>query len=268
MLVSRNLEKLNATAKEIQLIGNETGREVKTRVIVLDFVAAGSQRASTYERVFDSQLSDIDVSILVNNAGYAHTGPFTEISDDDVHKQLTCNTYPVALLTQQVIKSFEHRWKTVRKRSLLVSTSSIAALIPIPFAATYSATKHFVDFLTWALGEELAPHYVDVCAWNAATVKTKMTNYSKSRFAVTPETYARQAFSKCTSGAHAGAHVHDIIITSIKNLLDVLPLPFILGVVGGNAKKAGDRVKSREEAKKRGSPTDEMQGAPKYTRLD
>lgn len=61
--------------------------------------AEGSQRSEVYEKIFTENLSDIDISILVNNAGYAHVGPFCEISDEDVHKQLTCNTYPMALLT-------------------------------------------------------------------------------------------------------------------------------------------------------------------------
>ena len=42
MLVSRDLGKLNATAKELQQIGDKTGQEVKTRVVVLDMTAAGS----------------------------------------------------------------------------------------------------------------------------------------------------------------------------------------------------------------------------------
>lgn len=59
----------------------------------------GNQRAEVYERIFIENLSDIDISILINNAGYAHTCDFSEANDDDIHKQLTCNTYPVVLLT-------------------------------------------------------------------------------------------------------------------------------------------------------------------------
>lgn len=61
--------------------------------------APGQQRADVYEQIFNEKLSDIDISILVNNAGYAHVGGFLDVDDSDIHKQLTCNTYPVALLT-------------------------------------------------------------------------------------------------------------------------------------------------------------------------
>lgn len=42
VLVSRNLEKLNVVAKELQEIGKLSKKEVKTRVIVLDMTAPGS----------------------------------------------------------------------------------------------------------------------------------------------------------------------------------------------------------------------------------
>ena len=84
--MSRNLEKLNATAKEMQQIGDRIGKEVKTRVVALDMTASGSQRSEIYEKIYNDNLSDIDISVLINNAGYAHAGNFIEMNDADVHK--------------------------------------------------------------------------------------------------------------------------------------------------------------------------------------
>ena len=61
--------------------------------------ASGQQKAEVYEAIFEKNLSDIDISILVNNAGYAHFEAFLDSDDQEIHNQLTCNTYPVALLT-------------------------------------------------------------------------------------------------------------------------------------------------------------------------
>jgi len=36
--------------------------------------------------MFIEKLSDIDISILVNNAGYAHVGSFLEVDDSEIHK--------------------------------------------------------------------------------------------------------------------------------------------------------------------------------------
>ena len=55
-------------------------------MVVLDLTAPGNQRAEVYEKIFAKNLSDIDISVLINNAGYAHAGAFCEISDADVHK--------------------------------------------------------------------------------------------------------------------------------------------------------------------------------------
>lgn len=127
----------------------------------------------------------------------------------------------------------------------MASTSSIAGSIPIPFAATYSAGKHYVDFMMWALREELGQHGVDVCSWQAATVSTKMTNYSRGPLAVTPASYARQSLQKCTSVAHSGAFSHDLIYAFLRGLCDILPENVLLAVAGNGGRKAGQRVKER-----------------------
>ena len=99
--------------------------------------------------------------------------------------------------------------------------------------------------MTWALREELASYRVDVCCWQAATVSTKMTNYSKGCMTVTPQAYASEALSKCTSGSHSGAFRHEVLKTLLLNVIDVLPINFLTKRF--NAKKAADRVKAREE---------------------
>ena len=87
---------------------------------------AESIKASVYEKIFKEHLSDIDISVLINNAGIGRPGGFEDASDADVHDQLACNTYPVVLLTQQVIKSYKQRYQKFGMRSLLISTASAA----------------------------------------------------------------------------------------------------------------------------------------------
>ena len=72
-------------------------------------------------------------------------GQFVEIDDQRVHDLITTNTFSMIGLTQQIIKSFKSRYLKFGKRSLLCSTSSIAALLPIPNAQIYSGSKLFVD---------------------------------------------------------------------------------------------------------------------------
>ena len=50
----------------------------------------------------------------------------------------------------------------------------MASLAPIPGIGLYSATKIFTDYLTWGLIYELEKYKVDVTAWRAAGVRTKI----------------------------------------------------------------------------------------------
>lgn len=138
---------------------------------------------------------------------------------------VTCNTYGAVLLTRQVIAGMAKRNKEKEKRSLIVFTSAMAAVVPIPGIAVYSATKILNDFLAWGLQAELADKNIDVCGWRAAGVSTNMTKNEKtSLFTVTPEHYVKCGFSKVTSGVHSGYFVHEIMHTIVQNMKDVLPL--------------------------------------------
>ena len=55
-------------------------------MITLDLTAPQNLNAEVYEKIYKENLSDIDISVLLNNAGYAHVGQFDDISDEDVHK--------------------------------------------------------------------------------------------------------------------------------------------------------------------------------------
>jgi short-subunit dehydrogenase len=135
-------------------------------------------------------------------------------------------------------------------RSLLCSTASIAGHYPIPFAATYSASKRFVDQFSWAMMAELSAIGVDVCTWQTATVSTKMTSYARGFLAATPDAYASSALSRCTSGANAGILKHDLILNLIEFIADVIPLTVLMNFVARFSKKSADKVKARTEAKK------------------
>lgn len=60
--------------------------------------------------MYDEKLADLDVSILCNNVGAASIGDFVKMKPEDVHQMLSCNLYPVTLLTKNVIKGFKKRY--------------------------------------------------------------------------------------------------------------------------------------------------------------
>lgn len=137
---------------------------------------------------------------------------------------VTCNTYGAVLLTRQVITGMSKRNKEKKKRSLVVFTSGLAAIAPIPNGAVLSATKILNDFLAWGLEYELAEHSIDVMSWRAAGVSTKMNGYEKPNLlTVMPEHYVACGFSKVTSGVHSGYFGHELLHVFFTNLKDIFP---------------------------------------------
>jgi 17beta-estradiol 17-dehydrogenase / very-long-chain 3-oxoacyl-CoA reductase len=94
VLISRNIDKLNATAKEVQAKGKASGfNDIQTRVLVFDFCDDTSLEA--YNELY-KKISNLDISVLVNNVGIALP---TERSPQQVYREIAANCYPVVLLT-------------------------------------------------------------------------------------------------------------------------------------------------------------------------
>jgi 17beta-estradiol 17-dehydrogenase / very-long-chain 3-oxoacyl-CoA reductase len=130
-LISRTLDKLNATAKECQALG------VQTRVIQFDFCADSSLEG--YEAIA-RKIGELDVGVLVNNIGIGIPKPWDTVA---AHDLIVGNCYPITLLTQVMLPQMEERFTKKGKQSVIINLSSLTALTPLPYTAMYSATKEY-----------------------------------------------------------------------------------------------------------------------------
>jgi len=89
VLVSRSIDKLNATAKDLR----EKSPGVQTRTLVFDFTEDTSIAAY---QALAKKINDIDIGVLVNNVGVAV--PFLN-TPESTYKEIACNCYPIVLLT-------------------------------------------------------------------------------------------------------------------------------------------------------------------------
>ena len=80
--------------------------------------------------------------------------------------------------------------------SLIIQTSSMTALVPTPFAAIFSATKIFGDFMALGLQYELSRYKVDICTWRMGEI-ARDPKEQASLIKPTPEEYVQAAMSKC-----------------------------------------------------------------------
>ncbi len=147
VMVGRDLLRLEGAALTLQ----EFGRQV--RVHVCDLSLPGSAYALhswTKEQGFD-------VGLLVNNAGVGESGELVANGPESTTRMVQLNVGSVVDLTRLYGADMVRA-----RRGAILNVGSIAGIIPLPYFATYGATKAFVNTFTQAVGEELRPLGVKV----------------------------------------------------------------------------------------------------------
>lgn len=93
---------------------------------------------------------DLEVSILINNAGFGYWGKFDEMDPAMQVEMLNLNITGLSHLTRLFINDM------IRNGfGKVLNVSSIASFTPTPFCSTYSASKTYVKYFSLALDYEL-----------------------------------------------------------------------------------------------------------------
>jgi short-subunit dehydrogenase len=186
VLVARRRELLDELAKELaQKYG------VGTRVLALDLA---DDQASA---VIAQQTSDIDVGLLAAIAGFGTSGSFVECSVESELNMIDVNCRSVIELSHQFTPRF-----IARKRGGLILMSSLVAFQGVPRAATYAATKAFIQTFAEGLRLELATLGVHVVVSAPGPVLSGFGARADMRMsaAAKPETVARQTIAALGRG--------------------------------------------------------------------
>jgi short-subunit dehydrogenase len=91
------------------------------------------------------------IDLLVNNAGFGTVGGFTEATLRSQTDMVRCNVLAVVALSHAALEPMR-----ARGDGAVLNVASTAGYQPMPWTATYGATKSFVTNFTQALAEELA----------------------------------------------------------------------------------------------------------------
>jgi NAD(P)-dependent dehydrogenase (short-subunit alcohol dehydrogenase family) len=97
------------------------------------------------------------VDVLVNNAGMGMHGAIEDTSDSQTKDLFETNFFGPLRVTRAVLPAMRAQGSGV-----IVNMSSLAAVIPPPFAGMYSATKCALEAVSQAMHFELAPFGVRV----------------------------------------------------------------------------------------------------------
>ncbi|HEX2088432.1 MAG TPA: SDR family oxidoreductase [Actinomycetota bacterium] len=117
-------------------------------------------------RAVDEAFGRCDV--LVNNAGVAGGGPFTNVSVDQIERVVRTNYLGVLYCTKAFLPGM-----LKARRGHIVNVASLAGRYAVPGSSVYSSTKHAVVAFSEALYYELASQGVRVTTVNPSFVRTE-----------------------------------------------------------------------------------------------
>lgn len=140
VLIARREDRLSTLADELR-----DAHGVTVHPLALDLAASGAVDA------VDAFVRErgLAVDSLVNNAGFGMHGPLVESDAARVDEQVRLNVGALVSLTRAFLPEL-----TASGRGVLVNVASTAAFQPLPFMATYGATKAFVLSFTQAVAYE------------------------------------------------------------------------------------------------------------------
>lgn len=112
-----------------------------------------------------------DIRLLVNAAGFGKFGDFQQIPAEEDYRMIDLNCKALVAMTRICLPY-------MNRGSHILQLDSLSAFQPVPYIATYGATKAFVLSYTRAVSAELKPKGIRMMAMNPGWVKTEFFNHA------------------------------------------------------------------------------------------
>lgn len=139
---------------------------------------------------------NIDIDVLVNNAGIGSIGEFQNINWEESRSLIDLNITALTHITKLFLDTLKTR-KNIPERSGIINVSSTGAFQSGgPFTTVYYAGKSYVKSFTAGLYEELSPKGLRVMCLCPGPVKTDFKGMKGSRkkfYVMTPQETAEIA---------------------------------------------------------------------------
>ncbi|HTG15865.1 MAG TPA: SDR family oxidoreductase, partial [Blastocatellia bacterium] len=150
VLVARSTGELNALSTRFY-----AKYKVQRTVLSIDLADPSSPQTIAQEL----ERRGIEVDLLVNNAGFGLNGAFLSHDPKQKQAEIEVNVQALVALTHLFGKAMASRGK-----GGIINVASNASFQPVPYMATYAATKAFVLHFSEAIRHELAEKGVQVMA--------------------------------------------------------------------------------------------------------
>ena len=176
VLISRTKTKLDTVAKSL----TEINPSIKTKIIIYDFSI--NNKTFNYIESFSNLLSELDISILVNNVGISFPKLFSDLTITEVKDFIAINIIPQTMLSKVILNQLSNRMNTNAK-SAIINLSSTTYINPLYMYSQYAATKAFNLFLSKGMEYECKhdksnTNKVDIIAVTPGLVATSQVGYT------------------------------------------------------------------------------------------
>jgi uncharacterized protein len=167
VLTARRRERLDLLAERLRAL-----HSIQAQVVVADL-----NLRQAPQQIFDAtEGSGLQVEVLINNAGFGEYGEFLRSNLEMQVNMVEVNCSAVVHLTRLFLPAM-----AARRQGAVMIVASTASYQPVPYLATYGATKAFDRMLAEALAEEMKRHGVRVSALCPGPTESEFSQVAGSR---------------------------------------------------------------------------------------
>jgi short-subunit dehydrogenase len=155
--LGRNVFLVARSEDKLITICNELGRMsgIRAQYLVLDLTEPDAPA-----RLFEEMKKrGLEIDTLINNAGFGSMGYFATLDLPREIEMVELNVKSLVDMTHRFLAPMRER-----KQGTIINVASTAGFQPVPFMATYAATKAFILSFSEALWEENRPFGIHVMA--------------------------------------------------------------------------------------------------------
>jgi short-subunit dehydrogenase len=206
-------------------------------VLVLTFSKDLFDPANAFSLYEDVKAQNIDIDILINDAGQGQYGEFT---DTDIRRELDIiqlNISSLVVLTKVFLRDM-----VARGSGKIMNLSSIASKAPGPWHSVYHGTKAFVQSFTEAVRSEVKDSGVTITALLPGATATDFFNKADMQDSrIVKEGKLADAEGVAKDGYEALMNGDDMVVSGFKNKMEVA-----MGAITPDS-KAADNMKRKQK---------------------
>ena len=156
-----------AAARREEVLADLAAATPNIQAVSVDVTDADSVRRAWAK--IEASTGGAGVDVLVNNAGFALTGPVEILADADVQRQFATNVFGLLTMTRAALPALR-----ARRSGRVINLSSLVGRTTFPGMGAYGATKYAVEALSDALRQEVAGFGIKVVIIEPGFVATSL----------------------------------------------------------------------------------------------